>query len=100
MGCDDDADLWAQLGTWYSLPRGGQCISDDYHLGVNCTWRIERRLNTIKMDCLFHQKAFLEKCNTASAPFAAVTETLLNALTSPDAAQGGCPSVSTAMCQE
>merc|ERR1712187_663013 len=94
--CEDDANLRAQLGTWYSLPRGGQCISDDYHLGVNCTWRIERRLNTIKMDCLFHQQEFLEKCNRAAAPFVEVTETLLEAVASP----GACPSVATAMCQK
>merc|ERR1712176_125016 len=98
--CDDDADLWAQLGTWYSLPRGGQCTSDDHQLGINCTWRIERRLNTIEMDCLFHQQAFLEKCSKAEAPFVDVTETLLKALASPDVSHGGCPSVTTAMCQE
>lgn len=97
--CEDDADLWKSLGVWYSLPRGGQCINDEYQLGVNCTWRIERRVNTITMDCLFHQQAFLEKCNKTAAPFDDVTEALLKSLASEDIAKGGCPSVTTPMCK-
>jgi len=28
--CEDDADLLEKLGSWFSLPRGGQCINDRY----------------------------------------------------------------------
>jgi len=99
--CDEDAELWKRLGVWYSLPRGGQCISAKSHqLGVNCTWRIERRLNTIEMDCLLNQRKMVEKCEKAKAPFDDVTELLLKALASQDVAQGGCPSVTSPMCKQ
>jgi hypothetical protein len=98
--CDDDADWFQKLGIWYSLPRGGQCISYDYQLGVNCTWRIERRVNTIAMDCLFNQHAFLEMCNKSKVPFTDVTAALLKSLETQDVAHGGCSSVTTPMCKE
>merc|ERR1712216_688818 len=63
--CSDDADLWERLGIWYALPPGGQCINDRSQLGIDCTWRIERRVKTIRLDCLFHQHKFLEKCAKA-----------------------------------
>merc|ERR1712187_704156 len=98
--CDDDADLWKSLGVWYSLPQGGQCINEEEQIGVNCSWRIERRVNTITMDCLFHQQGFLQKCDHAEAPFNDVTESLLKSLASEDIAQGGCPSLKAPLCKE
>lgn len=98
--CDEDSDLWKQLGIWYSLPPGGQCVSNDHQLGVNCSWRIERRANTIEMDCLLNRRKLVEKCGKATAPFDDVTEVLLKAIASEDADQGGCPSVKQPLCKQ
>lgn len=96
---DEDGDLLEKLGSWYSLPRGGQCIDDRYQLGVNCSWRIERRINTIEMDCLFHQQGMLAACRATTAPFEDVTGILTKSLSSEDITKGGCPAVKTPQCK-
>jgi len=98
--CEDDADWRAKIGTWYSLPRGGQCLDAQDKLGENCTWRIDRRVNTIEMDCLFNKQGMLDKCNATMAPFDDVTNVLLKSLASEEITQGGCPSIKSPMCKE
>lgn len=92
--CDEDALFWANYGTWYSLPPEGLCTTSSQHIGVDCSWRIERRVKTFEMSCLFDpQHGFQDKCVAARPPLSDVTSFLLEAFASEDPAQGGCPSM-------
>ncbi len=63
-------------------------------MGLDCTWRIEQKVKTFEMSCLFDAvHNFQEKCNVTAAPFAKVTADLLKAYASEDPSQGGCISV-------
>jgi hypothetical protein len=97
--CDDDAELRARLGTWYSLPRIGQCLTEADELGVNCTWRIERRMKTIELGCVLKKHGLLDRCEKAKAPFSEVLNILLKALASEDITRGGCQSTTAPLCK-
>lgn len=96
--CDDDRDWLAKLGQWLSLPPAGRCANASELLGQDCSWRIERRVKTVEMACLFDQHHFLDQCNSTHPPFDDVGEILSKALLFDDIAHGGCPKVSAPEC--
>lgn len=93
--CDDTEGWRARTGTWYSLPAGGRCVSPEQRIGVDCSWRMEQRVKTVELSCLFDdQHEFLKGCAAAKAPYKGITEAFLRVFASDDPALGGCPAVS------
>lgn len=92
--CDDEAALRARIGTWYSLPAGGQCKNQDQIIGEDCSWRIEKRIKTIKVSCMTDaQHRLKEACSTSKPPFEDITKMMLDFYASDDPSKGGCPAV-------
>jgi hypothetical protein len=39
------------IGSWFSLPGGGECKDAADVVGVDCSWRVKRRTKTVSMKC-------------------------------------------------
>lgn len=93
--CDDTEGWLERVGTWYSLPAEGRCTEARRELGKDCSWRVERRVKTFELSCLFDEAhGFLQACDTTTPPFDDVVAIYLQAFASEDPRHGGCPSVS------
>jgi hypothetical protein len=91
--CDGDApQFYERLGVWYSMPVNGEC-KDGQELGKDCTWKVERRVKTLDMGCLFDKFGLDKLCDNASAPFTNVALSLIKAIDSESTSEGGCPPV-------
>lgn len=92
--CDGDAEeFFKRVGIWYSMPVNGECKDGQSPGEGSCSWKVERRVKTIDMACLFDDFGLEEVCQNTTAPFTDVTLALINALDSDSKAEGGCPPV-------
>merc|ERR1739848_111651 len=76
------------------MPVAGRC-KEGQELGEgSCSWKLERRVKTIDMACLFDNAHVIDQlCQNTSAPYTEVTLALLKALDSENPASGGCAAV-------
>ena len=88
-------------GNWFSLPLRGDCDSQpNLVLGVDCTWRVKKRLKTIDANCLIDDLHYLTTCaKDQRAPFYQSQAALENAFRSNDLKKGGCPNIVDAQGQ-
>jgi hypothetical protein len=49
---DDNVDI----GNWYSLPTLGKCTNPSDVIGVDCHWRVKKRVKTVQIDCVFKEQ--------------------------------------------
>lgn len=86
------------IGSWYSMPRGGECATGA-SVGTNgCTWRTTKRLHTLELSCVLEKKTLrkqglnlLEVCKEEKyPPYAKSTSIFEGAFTK---GLGGCPDV-------
>jgi hypothetical protein len=87
---DDNVDI----GNWYSLPTLGKCTNPSDVIGVDCHWRVKKRVKTVQIDCVFKEQGMADACKEAkSLPFTKPLNVLKTALTVDDHSKGGCPDI-------
>jgi len=86
--CSDNASI----GTWFSLPSGGQCGNDETVDGNTCSWKLLERVKTINASCLFAHD-FVTSCTQEIHPWPKSSQLFEQAFLTDDFASGGCPPI-------